>query len=189
MRAFLKGLMAVCSAPGRIVGWLVLAIIVMVCLAVTAAQLGFNNYGTWDSNLFILGRGISVNTLLDLQWWCFALVVLFGGALAFREGKHVSVDFLSASFPPRVRLIVQTIGDLIFLVPFCVIIMWYGTKFAVTSFNSGEGSSYGGLNNIWVIKAFVPIGFGLLGLAGLTRSALAIHSLIFGLKTKDNPDD
>lgn len=189
MRGFLNGMMAVCAAPGRYIGWLVLAIILMVCLAVAAAQLGINNYGKWDMNLFMLGRGISVNTLLDLQWWCFALVVLFGGAVAFREDKHVSVDFLSANFSPRVRLIVQTVGDLVLLVPFCAIIIWYGSKFALSAWTSGEGSSYGGLSNIWVIKSFVPIGFALLGLAGLARAGLSIHTLMVGTQTKDSPNE
>nr|WP_323777242.1 TRAP transporter small permease subunit [Amylibacter sp.] len=189
MRRFLTGVIWLCAAPGRFVGWLVLAIILMVCLAVAAAQLGINNYGKWDANLFLLGRGISVNTLLDLQWWCFALVVLFGGAVAFREDKHVSVDFLSSNFSPRVQLILQTIGDLVLLVPFCAIIIWYGSKFALTAWTSGEGSSYGGLSNIWVIKTFVPIGFALLGLAGLARAGQSIHTLIFGAQTKDTPHE
>ncbi len=187
MRKQLTGLVNLCSLPGLVIGWLVLVIIVLVCLAVIAAQLGINNYGDWDGSLFILGGGITVNTLLDLQWWCFALIVLFGGVLAFRDKSHVSVDFLSVGFSPQTRLWIQMVGDLILLVPFCAIIVWYGSKFAVTSWNSGEASSYGGLRDVWVIKSFVPIGFGLLGIAGLARAALAALTLWAGDAAQEEP--
>ena len=177
MRHQLKRLIDLCSLPGLVVGWLVILLIVLVCLAVIAAQLGINNYGSWSGNIFVFGSGVTVNTLLDLQWWCFAIIVLFGGVLSFRDKEHVSVDFISASFSPRTRLLLQMIGDIVLLVPFCAIIIFYGTKFSVTAWNSGESSSYGGLRDVWLIKAIVPIGFALLGIAGLARAVTAGISL------------
>lgn len=188
MRKHLTGLINLCSLPGLVIGWLVIVLIVLVCLAVIAAQLGINNYGDWEGSLFILGGGITVNTLLDLQWWSFALLVLFGGVLAFRDKSHVSVDFLSSGFSPRTRLCIQMVGDVILLVPFCAIIVWYGSKFAVTSWNSSEASSYGGLRDVWVIKSFVPVGFGLLGLAGLARAVRAAITLLTTDTAQEEPN-
>lgn len=180
MERLLTWLIDLCVLPGRFVGWLLLPLIVFVCMAVWAGQTGRNAFFTWEGEVFLLGDGITVNTLIDAQWHIFALLVLFGGVYAFRDTAHVSVDFLSASLSPRTRMIIRTLGDLLLVVPFCAIIVWFGVKFATTSFNSGEGSNYGGLMDRWVIKACVPAGFGLLGLAATARALRSILRLARG---------
>lgn len=174
-----------CSLPGKIVGWLVLPLIAFVCLTVLAAQFGMSVYASWEASIPVLGRGITVNTLLDLQWYLFAIMVLFGGVYAFRDDQHVSVDFMSARFTPKTRLVIRLLGDLVLLLPFCVIITWYGLQFAATSYASGEGSTYGGLLDRWLIKACVPIGFGLLGIAALARGAGTVATLS-GRRARDD---
>lgn len=156
--------------PGKLVSWLVLPLILSVLLTVFAAKMGWNSFWRWEEVVPVLGTGITVNTLADLQWYIFAIVAVLGGVYAFRDNQHVSVDVFAAGLPKRVRLGLRLFGDLVFLLPFCVIIVWYGWKFAVTSFNSGEGSTYGGLMDRWLIKAIIPAGFGLLGLAAVVRA-------------------
>lgn len=180
MERILSRLFDLCALPGRLVGWLLLPLILFVCLAVWAAQTGRNAFFTWQGDVFLLGDGITVNTLIDAQWHVFAVLVLFGGALAFRDNTHVSVDFLSSLLRPRTRLIIRVLGDLFFVLPFCAIIVWFGTKFAMTAFTSGEGSNYGGLMDRWVIKACVPTGFFLLGLAAVTRALRDVLRLSAG---------
>ena len=177
MRRLLQFLIDASCVVGRQIGWLILPLVVFVCGAVLAAQLGVNQIVSWSGSVPLIGDALTVNSLLDLQWSIFALVVLFGGVYALRDDQHVSVDFLSFGFSPRVRLIIRTIGDLILLVPFAAIIVWYGTRFAVSSFNSGESSTYGGLMDRWMVKACVPIAFALLGIFGLSRALLTILDL------------
>lgn len=178
MRRLLQFLIDACCVIGSQVGWLILPLVVFVCGAVVAAHFGINQIASWSQPLPLLGDALTVNTLLDLQWSIFALVVLFGGVYALRDDQHVSVDFLSAGFSPRTRLIIRTIGDLVLLVPFTVIIVWFGTKFALSSFASGESSTYGGLMDRWMVKACVPIAFAMLGIFGLCRALLTILDLI-----------
>lgn len=180
MDKFLTHVIDLCVLPGRLVGWLLLPLIAFVCAAVWAAQSGRNSFFTWDSDLFLLGQGVTVNTLIDLQWHIFAILVLAGGSYAFRDDTHVSVDFVSVNLSPRARAVIQVLGDLLFVLPFCLIILWFGQKFAMTAFTSGEGSNYGGLQDRWFIKACVPIGFGLLGLAALARALQTILRLVRG---------
>lgn len=187
MERFLTRLIDLCVLPGRLAGWLLLPLILFVCLAVWAAQTGRNGFLAWQGDVFLLGDGITVNTLIDAQWHIFAVLVLFGGAYAFRDNQHVSVDFLSATLSPRARMIIRTLGDLAFVLPFCAIIVWFGTKFAMTSFNSGEGSNYGGLMDRWLIKACVPAGFALLGVAATARALRTILRLARGLDTDPDP--
>lgn len=189
MRRLLQFLIDASCAIGRQVGWLILPLVVFVCGAVVAAQLGINQIVGWSGSIPLLGDALTVNSLLDLQWSIFALVVLFGGVYALRDDQHVSVDFLSAGFSPRVRLIIRTVGDLILLVPFAAIIVWYGTKFAMSSFASGEGSTYGGLIDRWMVKACVPFAFALLGIFGLSRALLTILDLIGPTGTDEKATD
>ena len=77
--------------------------------------------------------------------------------MTLRDDRHVSVDFLSAGFSPRTRQVIRVLGDLFLLVPFAAIIVWYGTRFAMSSFGSGESSTYGGLSDRWMVKACIPV--------------------------------
>lgn len=165
------------TVPGKLVGWLVLPLIVAVCLTVLAAKLGLNAFVHWGTALPVLGTGITVNTLADLQWYIFALISIFGGVYAFLDDRHVSVDVASSHFSERTRLWTRIIGDLVFALPFCIIITWYGISFTMTSFASGEGSTYGGLLDRWLIKACVPLGFGLLAIAVLVRAVKTARAL------------
>ena len=180
MNRILSRIIDICAVPGRAAGWLILPLILFVCLAVFAAQTGRNAFADWDGEVFLLGGGVTVNTLLDLQWHIFALLVLFGGAFAFRDGAHVSVDFLSVTLPARLQTILRILGDALLLVPFCAIMAWYGWSFAETAYVSGEGSSYGGLEDRWLIKAAVPVGFALLGIAGFARALRDVLRLMRG---------
>lgn len=161
--------LSLCTLPGRLVGWLVLPLVLFVCLTVFAAKYGINAFAQWNTYLPVLGRGITVNTLADAQWYIFALLTVFGGVYAYRDNRHVSVDFFTAGLSDRTRLILSLLGDVFLLLPFCAIIVWYGYFFALTAYTSGEGSTYGGLQNRWLIKACLPLGFGLLGIAAVAR--------------------
>lgn len=155
--------------PGRWVGWLILPLIASILAAVLLAKLGQNTLIRWDGSIPVLGRALTVNSLFDLQWYIFALMVLFGGIYALRDDRHVSVDFLSLMMTHRQRLLVRMIGDLAFLLPFCLIIAWYGWSFALTAWNTGEGSTQGGLNSRWIIKSMLPLSFAMLGLMAFLR--------------------
>lgn len=164
--------------PGKWAGWLVLPLILFVCLTVIAAKAGWNSFWHWNAAIPVLGRGITVNTLTDLQWYIFAIMSMLGGVYAFRDNQHVNVDVFSAGLPRRAQLGIRLFGDLVFLLPFCAIIFWYGWSFTLTSFNSGEGSTYGGLMNRWLIKAVVPLGFALLGIAAIVRAIRTVGEIM-----------
>ncbi|SDU32026.1 TRAP transporter small permease subunit [Stappia sp. ES.058] len=170
---------SVCALPGMIVGWLILPLIVSVCLGVLAAQLGINHLVDWQGSVPFFDEALTVNSMLDLQWHIFAMVVLFGGVYAYRDREHVSVDFLAAHFSKRRKAWVDMLCDLVFLLPFCAIIVWFGTKFAYRSYLTGEGSTYGGMIDRWFVKACIPAGFLLLGTLALAR-ILSAAVFLFG---------
>lgn len=166
--------------PAKWASWLMLPLILSVLVAVAGAKLGFSRLVSWDANLPLLGRGLTMNSLLDFQWHVFALIVLFGGILAYRNDRHVAVETVAANLPPAWRTGLLVFGDLVFLVPFCAIIAWYGWSYALTAWTTGEGSTQGGLMNRWMIKAMMPLAFGLLALAGTVRGLSRLVQLFRG---------
>lgn len=185
MPIILKRLMAALCLPAAWLSWLTLPLILTILVSIVLAAMGQNTLISWEGSVPVLGRGLTVNGLFDVQWYIFALLVLFGGIWALRDDRHVSVDFLSLMMGPRARLWVRMIGDLIFLLPFCAIIAWYGWNFAEVAFRTAEGSTQGGLNARWLIKAMLPLSFGLLGLLGLIRAIGTAIQLARGDLTED----
>lgn len=180
MPAFLSKILDLLCLPAKWISWLVLPLIASILIAILWAKMGLNTLISWETQIPVLGRALTVNGLFDLQWYIFALLVLFGGAWALRDDKHVAVDFLSLMMSHRQRLWVRMLGDLLFLLPFCLIIAWYGWSFALTSWTTGEGSTQGGLDSRWIIKAMLPLSFAILGLMGLVRGLGAAIELTRG---------
>lgn len=169
MISTLRAIEDACAWVGRMAGWLVVPLVLAVCVAVAAVQLRVNVVASWSAHLPLLGTELSVNGLLDLQWHLFAVLVLLGGVYAYRADAHVSVDVVSQNLTPRGRAMVSVFGDFVFLVPFCALMVWFSWNFVGSAFRTGEGSSYGGLLDRWIIKSVLPLGFGLLALAGTAR--------------------
>lgn len=180
MTQALARLIDIICLPGKLLSWLVLPLIVAIVVTVMAAMFGWTTLLDWPGELFLFGKALTVNSLTDLQWYIFSLIVLFGGIWALRDGNHVSVDILALRMNPRQRAVVQIFGDLVFLLPFCAITAWYGWGFAETAWTTGEGSSQGGLGARWLIKGALPVAFTLLGLLGLLRAILTIILLARG---------
>lgn len=175
--------------PGKWCSWLILPLILAILLAVTAATFGWTTLIDWPGEVFLFGKALTVNSLTDMQWYFFSLIVLFGGVWALRDGNHVSVDVIAMRMSPRQKAIVQVFGDFVFLLPFCAITAWYGWGFAETAWTTGEGSSQGGLGARWLIKAALPVAFGLLGLFGLLRGISTLAALIRGdIPARDGAD-
>ncbi|MCR8550639.1 TRAP transporter small permease subunit [Salipiger sp. P9] len=163
--------------PGKIASWLILPLVLTILLSVIAAIMGWSTLIDWEGELPILGSALTVNSLLDLQWYSFALIVLFGGVWAFFEDRHVTVDFLALHFSPRARALISLFGDLFLLLPLCALCIWYGSRFAGIAWRTGEGSTQGGLEAHWLIKGAVPVSFALLGLAGIVRMITTLREL------------
>ena len=97
-------------------------------------------------------------------------VVLFGLLIgyAYLKDSHVRIDLVRERLNGRTQWWLEIIGCLIFLLPYCALVIYFSYDFTVRAFTSDEiSASATGLSHRWIIKAIIPIGFGLLGLAGL----------------------
>ncbi len=127
---------------------------------------------------YILGFGFVV--FEEAQWHLYGAAWLLGLGFVFKNDGHVRIDVVAASLKPRTRCWIELIGIVVLLLPFSLDVVYKSIPFVVTSYQLDEISpSPGGLPLRWIIKAFIPIGFGLLALAGIGR-LLRCTSLLFG---------
>jgi len=111
----------------------------------------------------------SSNAWLEVQWYMFAVIVMFGAAYTLKRNEHVRVDILYMTLSRRGQLWIDILGALVFLLPTCAILAWLSWPFFMQSFNVYEHSSNAGGLLRWPIKLVLPIGFALVDLQGLSE--------------------
>jgi TRAP-type mannitol/chloroaromatic compound transport system permease small subunit len=111
----------------------------------------------------------SSNAWLEIQWYMFAVIVMFGASYTMRRNEHVRVDILYMNLGRRGQLWIDILGTLVFLLPTCTILAWLSWPFFMQSFNVYEHSSNAGGLLRWPIKLVLPVGFALVALQGLSE--------------------
>lgn len=105
---------------------------------------------------------------LDLEWHLFALVFLFCAGYTLRYDKHVRVDVFYTQMTEKQRAWINLLGTIIFLIPFCAVVIYASYKYALVSYGYREGSpDPGGLPARYIIKGAIPVGFVFLLLQAL----------------------
>ena len=112
---------------------------------------------------------VSSNAYLEVQWYLFAGAFLLAAGYTLLNGEHVKIDVVSSHLSKRKQIWIDIIGFTFFLMPMCMIILWFGTPFFLQGFRSGEMSSNAGGLVRWPVYALMPIGFALLMLQGLSE--------------------
>lgn len=163
---------------GRIAAW---SGLLLVLVTITDVTLRSASQSSWD-----ILRALSAaqqaafgsTQLQELEWHLHTVLFLFCLGYAYVKGAHVRIDLVRDRLGPRTRAAIEILGILFFLLPFCALVIAYGTDFAASSFAQGEGSaSGGGLAHRWIIKATLPIGVVLLALSGLASLLHQIAAL------------
>ena len=86
----------------------------------------------------------SSNAWLEVQWYMFAVIVMFGAAYTLKRNEHVRVDLFYMTLSRRGQLWIDILGTLVFLLPTCIILAWLSWPFFMQSFAVGEHSSNAG---------------------------------------------
>ena len=98
--------------------------------------------------------------LQELEWHLFSMIFLFGVAYALKADAHVRVDIVYERLPPRQRALIDILGTLLLLWPFCFLVAGYGVGCADEAYELGERSGDpGGLTHRWVIKGMITLAF------------------------------
>jgi TRAP-type mannitol/chloroaromatic compound transport system permease small subunit len=138
---------------GNAVSWLNVALVMLICLDV----------------LFRYFFSFSKNWILELEWHMFALVFLLGSAYALQEDKHVRVDVFYQNFSEKTKTVINLLGTIVFLIPWCFLVITTSYKFANNSWYIREGSNQpAGLPARYIIKGMIVVGFILLAMQGVS---------------------
>jgi TRAP-type mannitol/chloroaromatic compound transport system permease small subunit len=147
---------------GRVATWMVL-----IATLISAANAG-------SRYMF----SISSNAWLEIQWYLFAGMVLLGAPYVLKINEHVRVDLLYSMLPERGRLWIDLLGGIFFLLPICLIMIYFTWPWFVESWRIGESSMNAGGLARWPVKLVLPVGFALVALQGVSEIIKRIQALI-----------
>jgi TRAP-type transport system small permease protein len=96
------------------------------------------------------------------------LVTLLAAPGLLRQGQHIRVDIVLRLLPARIGWLLEWFGDIVGVIC-CLYFVWYGTRVAAASFESGALSIKTLIIPEWWLLAPMPAAFVLLGLEFLFR--------------------
>ncbi|MGH6768388.1 MAG: TRAP transporter small permease subunit [Xanthobacteraceae bacterium] len=121
---------------------------------------------------------MSSNAWLEAQWYMFAAMVLLGAPYTLKVNGHVRVDVLYSAFAPRTRIWIDLVGGILFLLPICLILIYFTWPWFVDSWRINETSSNAGGLIRWPVKLLLPVGFTLMALQGISEIIKRIAALL-----------
>jgi TRAP-type mannitol/chloroaromatic compound transport system permease small subunit len=148
-----RGIDAMNSWLGRWLSWLILAAVLVSSVNAVIRKV-------FD---------MSSNSYLELQWVLFSIVFLCCSPWTLLSNEHIRIDIINNRFKLKTRSWIDLLGHIFFLMPFALIMLYYGTPFFLRSWRLNEQSfSAGGLPQ-WPAKSLIMIGFALLVLQGISE--------------------
>ncbi len=154
---------------GRLASWAVL-IAALICAGNAFIRYGFD---------------MSSNAWLEVQWYLFAVTVMFGAPYVLEKNEHVRVDLIYGKLKGNGPVYVDIFGILFFLLPVIGLLTWLSGPYFYKVFVSNEMSNNAGGLIRWPVVLTMPVGFGLLFLQGVAEliKRLAYLSGIYAMDT------
>lgn len=148
--------------------------IATVAMLLMLATVAFNVMMRYVFNDVSLG-------MQELEWHLYSITFLLGIPFAMRRDGHVRVDLIYEGRSNRTKALINMAGAVFFVLPFCLLIAYYGYDYALESYELAEGSSDpGGLPYRWIIKAVIPLGAILTCISGLAMFTQGLRVLLLG---------
>jgi TRAP-type mannitol/chloroaromatic compound transport system permease small subunit len=160
---------------GNLSNWLVILVIAVGFYNVLARYIGR-----------FIGLKLSSNVFIELQWYLFSLIFFLGFAYVLKQGANVRVDFLYANWNEKRRAWVDVLGNLLVLIPFCLIGIYVTFNPVLSSWGRLPGGDWGtwevssdadGLPRA-PIKTMIIVAFGLLLLQSISQTIKHIAVLM-----------
>ncbi len=111
----------------------------------------------------------SSNSWLEAQWVLFGAVFLICASWTLLSNEHIRIDVVSSLLTKKTRNWIDIIGHTLFLMPMCLVMMWYSWPFAFRSLWQNEQSTNAGGLPVYPAKFLVPIGFTLLFIQAISE--------------------
>ena len=150
------------EVTGRFISWATVTMVILVVLVVITR--------------YFLGLGSIA--LQESVTYLHCLVFMMGFAFTLKHDGHVRVDIFYRGFSPRFKAVVNLIGGLLFLIPFCLLIFFISWDYVLASWVIRETSAENnGLPFIYLLKTLMllmPATLVLQGIAEIIRSGLVL---------------
>lgn len=111
----------------------------------------------------------SSNAYLELQWYLFSAVFLFCAPYTLLKNEMVRIDVIYGRLSRRAQDWIEILGICVFLLPFCIGMVYLSWPWFWQAYTRGEISSNAGGLLIWPARLMVPVGFLLLSLQGISQ--------------------
>ena len=96
--------------------------------------------------------------LQELVMYMHAFIFLFGISICLKDNSHVRIDIFSNNLDRKTRDLIDKVGFIIFIIPFCIFVMYESTSMIGRSWTMLEGSSEpGGLPIVYILKSSIYI--------------------------------
>ncbi len=137
--SILRNFIALC---GKAVAWLTV-VMVLLTFAIVILRYGFNLGWIW---------------LQEIVTYLHVMVFTIVAAWTLQQDGHVRVDIFYAEMPAKKRALVDLLGTLIFLVPFCIFVLVIAWPYVASSWKLMEASrEAGGLPLVFLLKSLILI--------------------------------
>ena len=171
LKTFMRWIDGLNEWVGRGVAWVTLALVLVIFVDVVMRYL--------LNTSFVFTQ--------ELEWHLFGFIFLIGAGYTLLHDGHVRVDIIYQRLGFKGQAWINLAGVIVFLIPGCLMIIITSFKFVLTSFLILEGSpDPGGIPFRFIVKGFIPAGFSLLLLQGLS---LGVHSLLQILEVETPKED
>jgi len=129
---------------GQVIMWLILAAVLL------------------SAGTAIMRKAFRVgsNAFTDMQWYLFSGVFLLGAGYVFLKNVHVRIDFVSSRLSARARSWIDIVGIIVFLAPFCWLLIYLSWPLFFKAWQSGEMSQNAGGLIRWPVYLLLPVGMG-----------------------------
>ena len=148
---------------GKLAAWLFVPMMVVITYDVMQRKILEFNPDFLDTVF-----AFSSTKLQELEWHLHATLFLLCLGFGYAKDAHVRIELVRDHLKPKLRVWLEILGALLFLLPYCYLVIKFGYTFAERSWTAGEVSAaQTGLSHRWIIKAILPFGFAFLALAGI----------------------
>jgi TRAP-type mannitol/chloroaromatic compound transport system permease small subunit len=157
-------LRAFVDRTGRWASWLFIPLIAITVFDVIVRKLVWVQLWLLEN----FGRIFQSTLLQELEWHfhtaLFALVLGYG----YIWNTHVRVDLIRENLGFRKQAWLEFFGLTFFMIPYCLIVIWFATIYAYDSWAIGEiSASQVGLTHRWIIKSVLVLGLIVAALSGV----------------------
>ena len=144
------------------IGWVIrwMALFMVLVGAISAVVRYFARSQQWTLNL---------TPATEMQWYLFSVIFLMGAAYGLNHDVHVRVDVLYERLGAKIQAWIDMLGTILFLIPFCIMMLWVSYPAVRTSWMIREQSPDPGGLPRYPIKILILVSFVLLVLQAVSQ--------------------